>query len=228
MFSKIHVTLWGKNYLSFSRLFLILPLIFFLAYEAFSGGFLIKILMVFVLSIFLLEMARVSNKCFYDPIHLIFLNADFKYKILSIWIAEYFGVKFLLLVIFVAIGMMVTYNMAVVPWFFFIYTPVVTLQVCLSIVGNRIRLASVIYQWVLLMVCCFFIPVPVSVFFTEGLDFTTLNTKIVNLGAMHKKIIIGAGAIILISTFYLCFETIKKVCKDRPFINQDSFPRKMI
>lgn len=221
------MTFEGKYPFHVPRIFLISPLILFLCYEAYTGGATIRILIIFVLSNIMMEMTRISNRCFYDPIHFFFFNVDFKRKFISLWLFEFFGIKFLLLPAFIGIGVTAEGSITTtILLLVFTYVLLITMQVGLAVVGNRIKLVSSVYQWALIVIFSFLIA-SLGIF-TEGVDFLPFSAKIEVWGERHLARLAWTGTLILVSLFILSLFLAEKVYKARPFINPESFPKKMI
>lgn len=227
MFSKISMTFEGKNHFYIPRIFLIYPLILFLCYEAYNSGSVARILIIFVLSNLIMEMAKINNRCFYDPIHFFFFSAGFIKKFISIWLSEFFGIKFSLFTAFILIGIMDGNSITtMVLLLVFTYVSIITMHVGLSIIGNRNTLVSSVYQWALIVIFSFL--VASLGIFTEGMDFRSFTTKIENWGKIHLGRMVWTGSVILVSLFFLTVFVTQKVYKAGPFINPASFPKKMI
>lgn len=227
MFSRISMTFAGKRRFHLPRIFLIIPLMLFLCFEAFTGGLAIRILIVFLLSNLMMEVARVSNRCFYDPIHFFFYRTDFKNKFISIWLSEFLGVKFSLLVIYIWIGITVEDSIVVMVFLLILaYVLLITVHVGLSIIGNRIKIVSSVYQWALIMIFSFLIA-SLGIF-TDGVDFLPLTMNFESWVHMHFGRMVLIGSLIAVYVFLLTLLVTQKVYKTRPFINPASFPKKMI
>lgn len=227
MFSKISMTFGGKNQFYVSRIILISPLILFLCYKAYTDGLIIKLLIIFVLSDFIMEITRVSNRCFYDPIHFFFFNSGSKRKFISIWLAEFFGIKFSLFAIFIGISIVVGNPITTtLVLLVFIYVALTTMHIGLSIIGNRIKIVSSLYQWALIMIFSFLIA-SLGIF-GEGMDFLPFTTSVESWMQIHLGRMIWVGSLTVVSVFLLTLFGTHKVYKARPFINPASFPKKMI
>lgn len=227
MFSRISITFGRENHFYVPRIFLISPLLLLLCYEAYARGVAIRVLMIFLLSNLMMEIARVSNRCFYDPIHFFFYHTDFKNKFISIWLSEFLGVKFSLLVIYIWIGTTIEGSIVVmVSLLMLAYVLLVTAYAGLSIIGNRIKVVSSVYQWALIMIFSFLIA-SLGIF-TDGVDFLPLTMKVESWTRLHFERMVLVGSLTAVSVFLLTLFVSQKVYKERPFINPASFPKKMI
>src|SRR5690554_4348543 len=196
MFSKISVNFGSNNRFYIPRILLILPLIAFFCYEAYIRGVTLRVLIIFVVCNILVEMTKISHRCFYDPIHFFFLSVGFKKKFIGIWLSEFFGVKFLLFAAFVCIAILVGNSTSIsILLLVSTYFLIITTCVGLSMIGNRVKTVSIIYQWTLIMVFSFLIS-SLGIF-TLGLDFHAFSDKIEEWAALHLGVMVWSGPFIM-------------------------------
>src|SRR5690554_4492106 len=141
LYSGISFSL-GKKGVRISRLFIIIPALFGLVVAAYLVNNLTALFVIFLMSLFLLEMAKIAHKAGIDPIHLFDLDINYHQKIRNILLAELLGVKFISLFLFGMVAWIGAYDLIALPILILLYGIFNVLFVLMWIIGNRIRIAS--------------------------------------------------------------------------------------
>ena len=217
----------GKNGVRISRLYIIVPVLLGLVVAAYIVNNLTALFVIFLMSLFLLEMAKIAHKAGIDPIHLFDLDINYHQKIRNILLAELLGVKFMSLFLFGMVAWIGGYELIALPILILLYGIFNVLFVLMWIIGNRIRTASIIYQWMLIFLFTF-------LFGFSGLNLVQteevhdLHLIIQDRIRVNFIVILSLLALSLIGLYYAGIFFTKSLYEKRPFINPESFPREMV
>ena len=228
LFAKMKFKIGKIDKFSIPRIYLIIPILFYLGYDAYVDDGVISLWILFLMSLIFFEMARITNRCFFDPVHLFYSQRNFRNKLLHIILLELLGVKFLSFLLFSIIALIGSSKLIAVSMIFCLYSIFTLLFVFISIIGNRIKIVSVVYQWVLIIIFT-------MLYGFSGLSWANSGTILQEMHPSFQNKIVAhfVGVILflimtLMVLYYMGYEITKKIYYNHSFINRDSFPRKMI
>ena len=226
LFAGISFSL-GKNGVRISRLYLLVPALLGLAVAAYPIESSTALLVIFLMSLFLLEMGKVAHKVGIDPIYFCYLEIPLSQKIRNTFLAELLGVKLISLFLFGMLALLRADDLITLPILVVLYGIFNVFFVLMWIIGNRIRSVSIIYQWMLIFL------------FTFLFGFSGLN--LVQTEAVHDLhlvfqdwiranfiVILALSVLSLIGLYYAGIFFTRRLYEKKPFINPDSFPREMV
>jgi hypothetical protein len=198
-----------------------------LAVAAYLINTLTGLFVIFLMSLFLLEMAQIAHKAGIDPVSVFDLDVPYDQKFRNVLLAELLGIKFMCLFLFGMVAWIGAYGWIALPILLLLHGIFNMFFVVMGIVGNRIRLASIIYQWMLVVLLT-------VVFGFSG--FNPVQTEAVH--DMHLVFqdwitanfvdILATLVLSLIGLYYAGMFFTKRLYDRRPFINPESFPREMV
>ena len=105
----------GKSGVRISRLYIIIPALFGLVGAAYLVNNLTALFVIFLMSLFLLEMTKIAHKAGIDPIDFFDLDINYHQKIRNTLLAELLGVKFISLFLFGMVAWIGAYDLIVLP-----------------------------------------------------------------------------------------------------------------
>jgi hypothetical protein len=228
LFSKTMFRIGKNDKFSFPRFYIIIPILFFLAYEAFVSDEVIRFWMLFLMSLIFFEMARIYNKCFFDPVHLFYSPNNFRIKLVHIILLELFGIKILSVLLFSIIGLLGSSKFMAISILFCLYGIFTLLFVFISVIGNRIKIVSVIYQWVLIIIFSLLYGFSGLSFSNSGIALQELHLSFQDRIEANFVGVLLFLLLILILLNFMGFKITKRIYCNNPFINPEAFPRKMI
>src|SRR5690606_16206531 len=134
---------------------------------------------------------------------------------------------FLSFILFSVIAGIGPYGLQAVSTVTCLYGITTILFVFISIIGNRLRIISVVYQWILIMLFAILIGF-------SGLSFSDAEVALDMHLSLQDWILFNFTNVLLfllgmlVACYFACYRFTKLVYRNQPFINPDSFPRKMI
>ena len=217
----------GKNDVRISRLYVLVPALLALAVAAYHIESPTALLVIFLMSLFLLEMGKVAHKAGIDPIYFCDLDIPYSQKVRNTLLAELLGVKLIAIFIFGTLTLLRGDDLIALPILLVLYGILNVLFVLMWIIGNRIRSVSILYQWMLIFLFTF-------LFGFSGLNLVQTEAVhdmhlVIEDGIYANFIAILAFSVLsLIGLYYAGIFFTRRLYEKRPFINPESFPREMV
>ena len=211
------------NYTHSSRIYLLVPIILILTLSSLYKDYLFEKIALFFLIMTILELLRTSNKCFLDPIYFHRLKLPWIKKYTLLFATEYLGPSIVVLVLFI-IGS--TKN--TLPFLLIListYNLFTAFKLTFIFIGSRMSLISMVYQWLLFLLLG--ISGSLSGLFISENNHT-FNELINNWLILNQNSIILVSTILLLIIFTVGITVLKGIYKKHPFINSNSFPKRMI
>lgn len=220
----LRIKAFGSKNASIPRLFLIALLIIFLFYKVWSTHYLFDVFLGFLVSLFILELLRLNEKCIYDVVS--FINTDIRFLRLNLvlFFVEIFSPKIFALAFLFALK---NDDSNFIPVFALGYLLIVYLQIYFGLFGIRSKLFSQIYIWLILI--------------GSGVLFSLLNVfgQNTNYGILKERISIYFHEFARIPFYMLLMITLaiiimfivtlisNKRIEQTPFPDPESFPKKL-
>lgn len=217
---KTHVNIIAhiNNRLLFPRMYLVFLLISIISTFNFYKNSLILTSCLFVLSLVLVQMFKVSNRLYFDPIFIFLFNKNFYISYFQTLSLEIFGPSVFVLFMFSGLEI-AKENGNEILLLLFIYLAFSIIVVFFSILSQRSNVVFKVFSWFLYIANGILIGIGSIILNQKSKEF--LPAQDLNVFVNYKSFVFVA--ILLALFFWISMKTSKLAFKKSPFLSSSTF-----